>query len=377
MAKSVGQSEVETTASETHLRIEDLRKTFGGGDIVAVDRFNLSIEADEFIVFLGPSGCGKTTTLRCIAGLEQPDSGHIYIDGKEVTDARPKDRNLAFVFQSIALFPHMTVRRNIRFGLDINSNLSSEEKHQRVEETAEMLGINEFLDRKPSALSGGQQQRVAIGRAIVIDPEAFLMDEPFSALDANLRDQMQTEIQRIHNEIDKSMVFVTHDQDEAMTLGDRIVIMDEGQIKQIGSPYDIYNEPESLFVATFIGSPSTNVFDGVLEDDGERLAVSTDMFFLELTADQSQSIKSHAGDQVNLGVRPGWLSLSHDDGLFEAEIQVIEPQGDQDVVHLTSDGNELRSLTDQGKFTEVGDQIAVSIDPRKAWLFDDTGDRVL
>jgi len=153
--------------------------------------------------------------------------------------------------------------------------------------------------------------------------------------------------------------------------------MDEGQIKQIGSPYDIYNEPESLFVATFIGSPSTNVFDGVLEDDGERLAVSTDMFSLELTADQSQSIKSHAGDQVNLGVRPGWLSLSHDDGLFEAEIQVIEPQGDQDVVHLTSDGNELRSLTDQGKFTEVGDQIAVSIDPRKAWLFDDTGDRVL
>ncbi|MFC7231638.1 ABC transporter ATP-binding protein [Saliphagus sp. GCM10025308] len=257
-ARDPGDGERSESA---HVKIEDVKKTFDGGEVVACENINLDIEQGEFVVLLGPSGCGKTTTLRCVAGLEIPDAGRIVIDGEDVTEKKPKDRDLAFVFQSIALFPHMSVRRNIRFGLDMKTDLPPEEKADRVEEAAEILGISELLDRKPGALSGGQQQRVSLGRAMVIQPEAFLLDEPFSALDANLRDQMRVEVQRLQSKLNIAMIFVTHDQQEAMMLADKLVVMNDGEIAQVGTPDEIYHDPQTQFIAEFIGSPSTNFFD--------------------------------------------------------------------------------------------------------------------
>lgn len=379
MAKSTTEvQETTNQGSEAHVRLVNVTKTFGGGDIVAVKNFNLEIGSDEFVVFLGPSGCGKTTTLRCISGLEEPDSGQISINGREVTYAKPKDRNLAFVFQNIALFPHMKVRKNMQFGLDMNSDRSSTEKEERVREAAEILGITDLLDRKPAELSGGQQQRVALGRAMVIDPEAFLLDEPFSALDANLRDKMQTEIQHLQNQIGKSMIFVTHDQKEAMTLGDRIVVMKDGEIQQVGTPYEIYNEPVNLFVAQFIGSPSTNLLDATVEREGGVVTISNELLSLTLTEEQSKKLTDFYKDTVTLSVRPEQLQLGQNDtALFRAEIEVIEPQGNQDVIHLSVDGRDLRALTTQGKFTESGQQVDVAVNAENVSLFNSTGDRVL
>jgi multiple sugar transport system ATP-binding protein len=360
-----------------HIRLEDVTKTFNNGAIVATKDVNLEIGSSEFVVLLGPSGCGKTTTLRCIAGLEIPDSGRIIVDDEDITDEKPKDRDLAFVFQSIALFPHMTVRRNMRFGLDMTTDLSTDEKDAMVQEAAETLGIEEMLDRKPAALSGGQQQRVSLGRAMVMEPVAFLLDEPFSALDANLRDQMQTEVKRLHNELERAMIFVTHDQEEAMTVGDKIVVMDDAEIQQVGSPYEIYNEPETEFVARFIGSPSTNFFDCTLTQTDGDYVLENELFTLSLPAERSEPLSTPSGTDVQLGIRPEYIDLGSDGGLFDAEITVIEPKGSRDSIYLQADGRELTATIEQNTISADAGTLSVDFDVDQIWLFGHNGERIL
>lgn len=370
--------QMEHPKTEAHIELENLTKTFAGGSIVAVDDINLNIGPAEFVVLLGPSGCGKTTTLRCIAGLEQPDSGRISIDGEDVTHNKPKDRDLAFVFQSIALFPHMTVRKNISFGLDMTTDLPREEKEQRVQQVAEMLGIVEMLDRQPSELSGGQQQRVSLGRAMVMEPAAFLLDEPFSALDANLRDQMRVETKQLQRRLETAMIFVTHDQEEAMTLGDKIVVMNDARIRQVGSPYEIYNEPDNIFVAQFIGSPSTNFFGCDVSIEDGQVTLDGNFFDLTLSEEQSERFTGTDGQRVNLGIRPEYLETDPVDPLFETELSVVEPHGDRDVVHLIADGDiEITAVTDQEEVTRGKDVIPVALERDRIWIFDDSGNRVL
>ena len=358
------------------IRLENLTKTFNNGQVVAAEDIDLEVRSDEFAVLLGPSGCGKTTTLRCISGLDIPDGGRILIGDETVTEAKPKDRNLAFVFQRISLYPHMSVRENMRFGLDMKTDLTKDEKNTRVEESAEMLGISELLNRKPADLSGGQQQRVSIGRAMVMEPAAFLLDEPFSALDANLRDQMQTEIKRLHRNLETAMVFVTHDQEEAMSLGDKIVIMNDGRIQQVGSPYEIYDEPTNRFVAEFIGSPSTNMIDCVVERQDGEVTLSNETFSLSLPEEMADDRDSNDSETVTLGVRPENINPVPD-GLFEAEITLIEPQGSLDTVFLTSDDLDIRALLEKGLVESENTTTGVDFSPEDAWLFGRDGERLL
>ncbi|MFB6105562.1 MAG: ABC transporter ATP-binding protein [Halobacteriaceae archaeon] len=374
---SAGASGDQHGSGQAHIRLENVRKTFGGGEIVAVDDVDLDVDSNEFVVLLGPSGCGKTTTLRCLAGLEEPDSGHIYIGPDEVTYDKPKDRNLAFVFQSIALFPHMSVRENMAFGLDMTTDMDSAAKRERVEEVAEMLGIDAMLDRKPSALSGGLQQRVSLGRAMVMEPAAFLLDEPFSALDANLRDQMRVEVKQLQRQLETAMVFVTHDQEEAMTLGDKIVIMDDGRIQQIGTPYEIFNEPVNQFVATFIGSPSTNLLDCRTVETSDGVDVVGEFFEFSLSGDQVERFEGEDGESLRLGIRPEYLDIDDEDALFRADVSVIEPHGSRDAVHLTTGGVELTAVTAQEHVARGTETVAVDIQRDEIWLFDGDGERVL
>jgi len=362
--------------SDKYIEINNIKKTFNDGDVVACEDINISIGESEFIVLLGPSGCGKTTTLRSIAGLETPDEGQILIDGEDVTTKRPKDRNLAFVFQSIALFPHMSVRKNIRFGLDMKTNLSAEEKRDRIESAAEILGIKELLDRKPSALSGGQQQRVSLGRAMVMEPDAFLLDEPFAALDAKLKDLMETEVKELQRRLGTSMIFVTHDQKEAMTLGDRIIVMDDGQIQQIGEPYAIYNDPINRFVSRFIGSPSTNIFECTIRKEENRTILTHTLFDLDLTDEQFR-LPVEDGDTVEMGIRPEHLKLDKSMSLFEADIVLVEPEGTNDVVHLESNGVEFIAYPPQNEITDRESTVSVGMSKDEIWLFDEDGERIL
>lgn len=375
------QTQTTSTSSEastpTEIQLENVRKTFDQGQVIACEDITLDIKADEFVVFLGPSGCGKTTSMRCIAGLEQPDEGKIMINGEDVTYHKPKDRDLAFVFQSIALFPNKTVRGNIRFGLDMKTDLSMDEKNDRVAEVAQMLDIKELLDRKPNQLSGGQQQRVSLGRAMVMEPAAFLLDEPFSALDAQLRDQMRTEVKRLQRELNTAMVFVTHDQEEAMSLGDKILIMDDGRIQQIGSPYEIYNDPENLFVANFIGSPSVNTFQCEAVNVGDSIDVSTELFEMSINSEQSHTSNIKRGDDLTLAVRPEYLQLDMQSGLFDASVEIIEPHGDRDAVFIRSEGTDLAAIVDQGSIDDTRETVAVDIDEQDVWLFDKDGERIV
>jgi len=358
------------------IKIRNLRKTFDNGKVVANDNLNLTINDGEFLVFLGPSGCGKTTALRCIAGLEKPDSGQIIIRGENVTREPPRNRDLAFVFQSIALFPHKTVRENIRFGLDMEGDLSKKERKSRVEEVATLLGINNMLERKPDKLSGGQQQRVSLGRAMVMEPAAFLLDEPLSALDANLRDKMQVEIRKLQQNLNTAMVFVTHDQEEAMSLGDRIVIMDKGSIQQIGSPYDIYNDPNNKFVSDFIGSPSTNSFESVVQTNKQSTTVSNDVFELEIADKLNNKTEIADEERVIVGIRPEYLTVTDQEPLFSAKIQVVEPHGDYDAVFLESNEKELTATTDQGEVSRDQSTVGIDIDSKDVWLFSLDGKRL-
>ena len=307
--------------------------------VLAVQDFNLEISDREFIVLVGPSGCGKSTTLRMVAGLEDISGGELRIDGKLMNDVEPKDRDIAMVFQNYALYPHMTVRENMEFPLKLRK-MPKEEIDRRVKQAAETLGITEYLDRKPKALSGGQRQRVAIGRAIVRSPRVFLMDEPLSNLDAKLRNQMRAEIIKLRQRIDTTFIYVTHDQTEAMTLGDRIVIMKDGYIQQIGTPQQVFDHPANIFVAGFIGMPQMNFFDGQLVDDGEHYFVKVMDATMELAPEIEAKLKAAGvgSKAVTLGIRPEHISFSGEKGphCLTGKVDVSEMMGSEIHLHVTA-----------------------------------------
>ena len=308
--------------------------------VVAVQEFNLEIADKEFIVLVGPSGCGKSTTLRMVAGLEEISGGELYIGDKLMNDVAPKDRDIAMVFQNYALYPHMTVYDNIAFALKLRKT-PKDEIDRKVKEAAEILDITQYLGRKPKALSGGQRQRVAIGRAIVREPKVLLMDEPLSNLDAKLRNQMRAEIIKLRERINTTFIYVTHDQTEAMTLGDRIVIMKDGFIQQIGTPQEVFNHPYNLFVATFIGTPQMNLFENAkLVKENGKYAVQLDKLTVELSAEKQEALaKNNVEPQdIVLGVRPEHITLEQG---IEGKVDVSEMMGSSVHLHVTSMGRDV------------------------------------
>ncbi|MGR3290631.1 MAG: ABC transporter ATP-binding protein [Paracoccaceae bacterium] len=340
--------------------LRNLVKTFGKTEVL--HGINLEVEDGEFIVVVGPSGCGKSTTLRMLAGLEEVSSGEILIDGEVVNNLEPKERNIAMVFQNYAIYPHMSVRKNIGFGLR-TAKMSKADKEKRLEEVAELLGMTELLDRKPSQLSGGQRQRVAIGRAMVRDPSVFLFDEPLSNLDAQLRTQMRLEIKKLHQKVGTTIIFVTHDQIEAMTLADRIVIMKDGYIQQVGTPTDVYQNPANTFVAQFIGAPSMNMLSGKIT--GNRI---------ELDAGFSIAGKGvgKAGQKVLVGVRPNELRPVVDgaDFLMQGTVFVREPLGAETLIHVDVGGIELIATASGRTPPAVGETVRLSSPAEEIHIFD-------
>ncbi|MBO7668481.1 MAG: sn-glycerol-3-phosphate ABC transporter ATP-binding protein UgpC, partial [Firmicutes bacterium] len=320
--------------------LKGIKKVYNG-NVTAVHDMNLTIADKEFIVLVGPSGCGKSTTLRMVAGLEDISEGELYIDGKLVNDVAPKDRDIAMVFQNYALYPHMTVRENLGFALKLR-NTPKDEIKRKVEEVAEILDITPYLNRKPKALSGGQRQRVAIGRAMVRDPKVFLMDEPLSNLDAKLRNQMRAEIIKLRQRIDTTFMYVTHDQTEAMTLGDRIVIMKDGYVNQVGTPQEVFNKPVNLFVAGFIGMPVMNFFDGcrLLKEDGVYYAEIRGVRF-RLSEFQQRALTLNGQEPCDIvaGIRPQHISVG--EGELEAVIEVSEMMGSEYNLHTRSGEDEV------------------------------------
>ncbi len=319
-------------AAKTNLLVTD-------EGVVAVQDFNLEIKDQEFVVLVGPSGCGKSTTLRMIAGLEEITDGDLLIDGQRMNEVEPKDRDIAMVFQSYALYPHMTVRGNMEFPLKLKK-MPKDQIKERVESTAEILGITEYLDRKPKALSGGQRQRVAIGRAIVREPKVLLMDEPLSNLDAKLRNQMRAELIKLRQRIKTTFVYVTHDQTEAMTLGDRIVIMKDGVVQQVGTPQEVFDHPDNLFVAGFIGVPQMNFYDATLLKEDGVYKVQVQGMQLVLPEEKQKRLKS-AGvgpQEITLGIRPEHISLcSAEDRGLSGEIMMSEMMGSSVYLHVNVD----------------------------------------
>ena len=310
--------------------------------VVAVQKFNLDIADKEFIVLVGPSGCGKSTTLRMVAGLEEISGGELYIDGQLMNNVEPKDRDIAMVFQSYALYPNMTVYENMAFPLKLKKT-PKDEIDRRVKEAAEILDITQYLDRKPKALSGGQRQRVAIGRAIVREPKVLLMDEPLSNLDAKLRNQMRAEIIKLRQKINTTFIYVTHDQTEAMTLGDRIVIMKDGFIQQIGTPQEVFDHPANLFVAGFIGTPQMNLFDAKLVKEQDQYMVEVGALRVALSEQKQKALaaKNVAPQAVTLGVRPSHIVLSSADNAIEATVEVSEMMGSEVYLHANANGKDV------------------------------------
>ena len=322
-------------------RVSHLKVTEEG--VVAVDDFNLEIADREFIVLVGPSGCGKSTTLRMVAGLEDISGGELLIDGKLVNDIAPKDRDIAMVFQSYALYPHMTVRENMAFPLKLKK-VPQAEIDKKVNEAAEILGITEYLERKPKALSGGQRQRVAIGRAIVREPKVLLMDEPLSNLDAKLRNQMRAEIIKLRQRINTTFIYVTHDQTEAMTLGDRIVIMRDGEVQQIGTPQEVFDHPANLFVSGFIGVPQMNYFDAKLVKTDGKYAAELDGKSIELSEEKQARLAANGVEpqDITLGIRPEHIALfGEGSDMFHGTVDVSEMMGSSVHLHLQSLGKDV------------------------------------
>ena len=331
--KKKSKKKTEEPEKKVNLQITD-------EGVVAVQEFNLEIQDKEFIVLVGPSGCGKSTTLRMVAGLEEITDGELFIDDKKVNNVAPKDRDIAMVFQNYALYPHMTVYDNLAFALKLR-HMPKAEIEKKVKEAAEILDITEYLGRKPKALSGGQRQRVAIGRAIVRDPKVMLMDEPLSNLDAKLRNQMRAEIIKLRERINTTFIYVTHDQTEAMTLGDRIVIMKDGYIQQIGSPQQVFNHPYNTFVAEFIGAPKMNMFDGKLIKQNGKYAVELMGNVTELSEDKQAALCANNVEEqeVLLGIRPEHITL--EDTGVDATIDVSEMMGSSVHLHVTAGGKDV------------------------------------
>ena len=347
--------------------------------VVAVQAFNLDIKDKEFIVLVGPSGCGKSTTLRMVAGLEEISGGELYIDGKLMNDVAPKDRDIAMVFQNYALYPHMTVYDNMAFSLKLR-HTPKDEIDKKVREAAEILDITQYLERKPKALSGGQRQRVAIGRAIVREPQVFLMDEPLSNLDAKLRNQMRAEIILLRKRIDTTFIYVTHDQTEAMTLGDRIVIMKDGYIQQIGTPQEVFNHPANLFVAGFIGMPVMNFFDAELKREGDKFFVEVGGIKVELAPEkEARLLKNNVQSQpVTLGVRPEHTDVA-DQGIAST-VEVAEMMGSSVHLHLNADGKDVivivPTIDMKGSYKQ-GDTVHFTFDGKVAHVFSKETDKNL
>ena len=317
-----------------NLSFQNIKKVYDNS-VVAVQEFNLEIADKEFIVLVGPSGCGKSTTLRMVAGLEEITGGELYIGGKKVNTTPPKDRDIAMVFQNYALYPHMTIYDNIAYGLRLRK-FPKRVIDQKVREAAEILDISELLKRKPKALSGGQQQRVAIGRAIVREPQVFLMDEPLSNLDAKLRNQMRSEIIKLRQKLNTTFIYVTHDQTEAMTLGDRIVIMKEGFVQQVGTPQEVFHHPSNIFVAGFIGMPQMNFFDARLTRTGDRYAVELGGAQIELSPEKAARLLAREvqSQEVTLGVRPEHIALTESENAVFAAVDVSEMMGSAVHIHV-------------------------------------------
>jgi len=363
--------------------LDHLTKEFDSGRILAVDDVSLDVADGEFVTVVGPSGCGKSTTLRMLAGLEQPTSGRIAIDGEDVTDVHARKRDVAMVFQNYALYPHKTVHQNMAFGLRMSTDLSKDERQAKVEETAEMMGIADLLDDKPSELSGGQKQRVALGRAIVREPDVFLFDEPLSNLDAKLRTSMRTEIQRLQEELDITAIYVTHDQEEAMTMGDRLAILDDGQLQQTGRPKDVYENPRNEFVGGFVGSPAMNFMnlDVSVASDGDAVTLTGDDFSYTLRGERARRIADSGAQSVRLGVRPENVTVGTGeagDNTNEAVVEVVEPIGSDNYLYLDLGTEEFVARVASDVEPSWGDTVTVAFDEAAVHVFDaETGDSLL
>ncbi len=354
------------------LKLDNIYKIYDN-KVTAVDDFNLHIQDKEFIVFVGPSGCGKSTTLRMIAGLEEISKGDFFIDGKRVNDVAPKDRDIAMVFQNYALYPHMTVYDNMAFGLKLRK-FPKDEIERRVKDAARILGLEPYLERKPKALSGGQRQRVALGRAIVRDAKVFLMDEPLSNLDAKLRVQMRSEIAKLHQRLQTTTIYVTHDQTEAMTMATRLVVMKDGVIQQVGAPKEVYEKPENVFVGGFIGSPAMNFFTGTLKDGTLQLgdvSVSVPEGKMKVLRDQG-----YVGKEIILGIRPEDF---HDEPLFiessagtkvTVTVDVAELMGAETMVYAQINGQDFVARVDARSEVKPGQKLDLALDLNKAHFFD-------
>ena len=369
----VGGGPTTSVVTMSEVLIKDMQKIYPGAKTASVHDVNLHIQDKEFIVLVGPSGCGKSTTLRMVAGLEDISGGELYIDGKLCNDIAPKDRDIAMVFQNYALYPHMSVYDNMAFALKLKKT-PKDEIDKKVREVAEILDITQYLERKPKALSGGQRQRVAIGRAMVRDPKVFLMDEPLSNLDAKLRNQMRAEIIKLRKRINTTFMYVTHDQTEAMTLGDRIVIMKDGFVNQIGAPQDLFNKPVNLFVAGFIGMPVMNFFDGCKLElkDGVYYAVIKGVSY-KLDAFQQKALKANGQKPCDIvcGIRPCHVTLG--EGELKAKIEVSEMLGSEVNLHADCQGDEVVMViptVDLDVDVSMGATVNFTTQPRLIQLFD-------
>ncbi len=359
-----------------HLSMRHMYKRYPNG-FEAVKDFNLEIEDKEFIIFVGPSGCGKSTTLRMIAGLEEITEGDLYIDGKRMNDVEPKDRDIAMVFQSYALYPHMTVFDNMGFALKLRK-VPKDEIDRKVREAAKILDLDKLLDRKPKALSGGQRQRVAMGRAIVREPKVFLMDEPLSNLDAKLRVQMRTEISSLHQRLGATIIYVTHDQTEAMTLGTRIVVLKDGVVMQVDSPKKLYDEPDNLFVAGFIGSPQMNLMDGIVRVHGDDVDLVVNDVVYKMPPNKAKALKEggYDGRTVVFGIRPDDMDdypefiEKHAGYSIKAECAGYELLGSEVLLYYTFQGMTCTAKVDASTPCRLGDPVEIAFDIDKGHLFD-------
>lgn len=357
------------------VELKSVRKVYPGG-VEAVKGASLVIDDKEFVVLVGPSGCGKSTTLRMIAGLEEISDGEIFIGDTLVNDVPPKNRDIAMVFQNYALYPHMTVYKNMAFGLILRKYPKQEIK-KRVHDTAEILGITELLDRKPKALSGGQRQRVAVGRAIVRNPKVFLFDEPLSNLDAKLRVQMRAEISKLHTRLQSTMIYVTHDQVEAMTMGDRIVVMLDGAIQQVATPLDLYHRPVNKFVAGFIGSPPMNMVDGVLEGVNGDLRFRDDSGLVNLNVQERHrdALQAYAGKRIICGIRPEFMTENpaqhfSDGKSVRARVEVVEPMGSETYLYLDLNGKSVTARIKTDHEPEIGMPHIIDVNVDNIHFFD-------
>ena len=364
------------------VKLEGVRKVYDNG-FVAVHGVDLDVQDGEFVVLVGPSGCGKSTTLRIIAGLESLSSGELWIGDRRVNDLPPKERDIAMVFQNYALYPHMSVAENMGFALRLRK-LPKREIEQRVREAAEILGIEPILDRKPKQLSGGQRQRVAIGRAIVRKPQVFLFDEPLSNLDAKLRVQMRKEISKLHRRLGNTVVYVTHDQVEAMTMGDRIVVLNAGYVQQIDTPLNLYEHPRNRFVAGFIGSPAMNFFDGtIVRDGGLRFRTRGGAIDLVLAGDQERGLAPHEGRPVIVGVRPESIAPANGAGATSNtaastfQLDLVEPIGNEMLVHAHAGEHEVTARVTPQPLPEPGQELRLAFDLGKLHFFDPQTEEVL